>query len=130
MSIIWTEEMGIFVKRHITELACHCERCGHRLLLRPELIAALIELEVRCGETLTITNAYRCPDHNLEVGGLQNSRHIEGLAADIEKPQVARIHGSESFIELARACGFGGVKPYPDKGIYHLQVPPPRGPWP
>jgi len=30
-----------------------------------------------------ITSAYRCPDHNAEVGGMSSSAHVRGYAVDI-----------------------------------------------
>lgn len=33
---------------------------------------------------IKLTNAYRCPEHNKKVGGVSNSQHILGKAADIQ----------------------------------------------
>lgn len=33
---------------------------------------------------IKLTNAYRCPKHNKKVGGVSNSQHILGKAADIK----------------------------------------------
>ena len=33
---------------------------------------------------ITITNAYRCRSHNKEVGGVSDSQHILGKAADLQ----------------------------------------------
>jgi uncharacterized protein YcbK (DUF882 family) len=33
---------------------------------------------------ITVTNAYRCKSHNKKVGGVPNSQHILGNAADIK----------------------------------------------
>ena len=32
---------------------------------------------------IKINSAYRCPEHNAKVGGVKNSQHLSGLAADI-----------------------------------------------
>ena len=34
-------------------------------------------------EPITITSGYRSPEHNLKVGGVKNSQHLKGKAADI-----------------------------------------------
>ena len=33
---------------------------------------------------IRITNAYRSPEHNKKVGGVKNSQHLYGTAADIQ----------------------------------------------
>ena len=33
---------------------------------------------------INLTNAYRCPAHNKAVGGVKNSQHVLGKAADIK----------------------------------------------
>jgi uncharacterized protein YcbK (DUF882 family) len=35
------------------------------------------------GIPFVITSAYRCPDHNAEVGGVSSSAHVRGYAVDI-----------------------------------------------
>lgn len=61
------------------ELACH--HCG-KAYVRRELLQALESLRDHLGTALPIIDAYRCAQHNGEVGGAGNSMHLEGLAAD------------------------------------------------
>jgi uncharacterized protein YcbK (DUF882 family) len=35
---------------------------------------------------MTINSGYRCPNHNAEVGGEENSLHMKGVATDIMLP--------------------------------------------
>lgn len=37
----------------------------------------------RLGRPITVNSGYRCPKHNLAVGGVKNSQHMAGEAADI-----------------------------------------------
>jgi len=37
----------------------------------------------KAGIPFVITSGYRCPSHNRAVGGVANSAHTKGLAADI-----------------------------------------------
>jgi len=62
------------------ELACPC--CGHNRATR-RLIEALEELRKLAGRPLTIRSAYRCANHNREVGGAPDSQHLRGRAADV-----------------------------------------------
>tara|TARA_R110000765_G_scaffold288882_3_gene385097 strand:- start:483 stop:743 length:261 start_codon:yes stop_codon:yes gene_type:complete len=36
------------------------------------------------GFPIRINSAYRCPTHNANIGGAKHSKHLEGLAADID----------------------------------------------
>ena len=68
------------------ELACRC--CG-RLQIEKRLIDALEDLRSRAQVPIVIHAGYRCPAHNLEVGGVPNSEHTRGLAADIHMPGLS-----------------------------------------
>ena len=37
---------------------------------------------------LRLTNAYRCPSHNSEVGGAKNSQHLLGKAGDVKSKSL------------------------------------------
>lgn len=62
----------------VAELACH--HCG-QAYVRRELLAALEKLRDIIGP-VTVIDAYRCPEHNAEVGGAGQSQHPNGTAAD------------------------------------------------
>lgn len=67
------------------EFACKCRRCGKGFdEMDPTLLAMLDELRHKVGEPLIISSAYRCKEHNSEVGGVSGSSHMKGLAVDIE----------------------------------------------
>lgn len=53
-----------------------------------ENIKALVEhvlgpVRERFGKPIYVNSGYRCPRHNLKVGGAVNSQHMKGEAADI-----------------------------------------------
>jgi len=69
----------------LSEFEC---KCG---CVMPELVRKNIEelagnLQVLREATgrLNITNAYRCKEHNAAVGGVRNSQHLFGKAADVK----------------------------------------------
>ena len=35
------------------------------------------------GKPIVVNSGYRCPKHNAEVGGVKNSQHMKGEAADV-----------------------------------------------
>lgn len=66
----------------------------------PENVKALVEnvldpLREKYGKPIRVNSGYRCPKHNLAVGGATQSQHKNGEAADI-----APMSGDAS--ELAR----------------------------
>ena len=68
------------------ELCCKC--CGQLPPFARENIEALVEdvldpLRERYGKPIVVNSGYRCAKHNKEVGGVANSQHLRGEAADI-----------------------------------------------
>ena len=63
------------------ELACKC--CGVDKTTE-HFKEKLDELRECYGKPLIINCAYRCQKHNAEVGGVKNSQHLLGIAADIK----------------------------------------------
>lgn len=63
------------------EFACKCG-CGLNNL-NPELRRRLEKAREEAGVPFTITSACRCAAHNKKVGGVSNSAHLVGQAADI-----------------------------------------------
>ncbi|WP_293839285.1 D-Ala-D-Ala carboxypeptidase family metallohydrolase [uncultured Phascolarctobacterium sp.] len=61
------------------EFECKCG-CGHNV--KPILIDTLDVIRAELGCAITITSGARCPSHNDAVGGVPDSYHIRGLAAD------------------------------------------------
>lgn len=68
------------------EFVCRC--CGELPPYAKENIEALVEnvldpLRERYGKPIVVNSGYRCAKHNKEVGGVPNSQHMKGEAADI-----------------------------------------------
>ncbi len=68
------------------EFACRC--CGQLPISVRENIEALVKevldpARERLGRPIVVNSGYRCPKHNKEVGGVANSQHMRGEAADI-----------------------------------------------
>ena len=63
------------------EFKCPCcreNKTSHKL------IDLLDQAREKAGIAFVITSGYRCEKHNREVGGVENSAHTKGLAADIQ----------------------------------------------
>ncbi|ALN79510.1 D-Ala-D-Ala carboxypeptidase family metallohydrolase [Lysobacter antibioticus] len=63
-----------------------------------------------------ITSTLRTPERNAQVGGVPNSQHLRGTAADFTVPPEQR----QAFIQAARQQGFEAI----DEGDHvHLELP-------
>jgi len=63
-----------------------CRHCG-KLKLNINLLLKLEVLRKQTGP-LIINSGYRCPIHNKNVGGITNSEHLKGNAADLNAPNM------------------------------------------
>jgi uncharacterized protein YcbK (DUF882 family) len=59
------------------------------------------------GRRITVTSGYRSPEHNKKVGGVSNSQHLEGKAADI---QVKGMRPMAVFRVIERLINDGKMK--------------------
>jgi len=101
------------------ELRCKC--CGQLPEggMNAELMERLDNLRGAVGEPLTLSCAYRCPAHNAEVGGVPDSQHVLGLAADVEVPDDMTV---EELAEVAEGIGFNGVGRYFNSYFVHVDT--------
>lgn len=89
-----------------SEFVCHC--CGQGSV-DSRLIELLEELRAKAGKPIHVNCGYRCPSHNAEVGGVPNSQHVLGTAADITIPEI----GFDRARELVERIDFDGTGFYP-----------------
>lgn len=100
------------------EMAC---RCCHGLPLdgiSPALLAGLEKLRKTIGnKPVNVSSAYRCEDNNYNVGGVRNSQHVLGKAADIW------VEGYSSY-RLGGICEeiFDGVGIYIEQDFVHVDM--------
>lgn len=76
-------------------------------------------------EPITINSAYRCPNHNLDIGGVFNSQHILGKASDITiKNNTPDQVADELEVMLEDECLFpfylGGIGKY--NSFTHIDI--------
>ena len=76
------------------------------MVVRKELVYLLNHIREKGGKPIIINCAYRSPEHNKAVGGVENSYHVQGLAADI------RPENLEDLPELLDMVTDGGVGLY------------------
>lgn len=93
------------------ELACHC--CGEGAdIVSDRLLELLDQLRENIGGPIEISCAYRCPGHNAEVGGVPDSQHVFGTAADIQTPDYEHCNTPEKLKWYCEQLPFDGIGLY------------------
>jgi zinc D-Ala-D-Ala carboxypeptidase len=73
-----------------------CPHCGAAVVVE-HLVDVLERIRAHTNEPLHIVSGYRCPIHNVAVGGADDSQHMYGTAADISPgvpPAIAAHAGA------------------------------------
>lgn len=88
------KEIVYFTRR---EFACKCGRfCdGYPAQMREEVVRSVEQVRRFFGAPATVSSGLRCARHNADVGGVSNSRHLEGKAVDF------CVHGQSAAKVLA-----------------------------
>jgi len=107
-----------------SELACRC--CG-QLKIENGLVAALEQLRTLAGEEVVVHDAYRCTTHNQEVGGVTDSEHTHGMAADVSIPGLSLQQMYELALQVPTFLN-GGIGVY-DGGFLHVDIRPHQARW-
>ena len=69
--------------------------------LMVELIDRVLDpIREHWGLPIRVTSGYRCPELNEEVGGVEDSWHMDGCAADITALGISEEHRRHRNIEL------------------------------
>lgn len=98
------------------EFACKC--CGE-LVISDELTSKLDKAREIAGVPFKINSGYRCAKHNAAVGGVKDSAHARGYAADVA------VNGSSNRFKILTALlevGFTRVGVY--NTFIHVDVDP------
>lgn len=71
-----------------SEFACKCGKyCnGYPAEIDMGMVRISDEIRARIGKPITINSGLRCKTHNANVGGVSNSQHLLGKAADLGCP--------------------------------------------
>ena len=69
---------------------------------------------------IIVTSGYRCPKVNKLVGGVNNSQHILGCAADFHVKGFTRSMMYEVFVNIYNTMDFDQLIYYRSKNIIHI----------
>jgi uncharacterized protein YcbK (DUF882 family) len=105
-----------------TEFACNGPECEGLINvgngISPRLMNVLDAIRERIGQPIYINSGYRCPVHNKEVGGVTNSQHVDGTAADLNYDGI----DVDYLAQVAEECGADGIGKYWSQGFVHVDV--------
>jgi hypothetical protein len=109
----------------VSEFAC--KDGSDAILVAPRLVMVLQSIRSHFGAAVTIHSAYRTPQYNAKVGGVGESQHCYGTAADIsvKGKTVAQVAAYARSI----MPDWGGVGIYTDKGFTHVDVREAKADW-
>lgn len=74
------------------------------------LVSKLQELRERLNTPLIITSGFRCDERNKQVGGAEESYHLEGKAVDISTGNIDE--DIDTIYRMAVDIGFSGIGLY------------------
>ena len=104
-----TVDHSEFFTRDELKCKCGCDRAE----MDEDFMQIMDIIRFRVGRPIYLNSAYRCPDHNLAVGGVEDSPHVTGEGADV---QCSGNHAHEILCEAALLGVPGiGVK---QKGVH------------
>lgn len=69
-----------------SEFKCQCggKYCnGYPVEMQEKVVKAADKVRAHFGKPVTVSSGIRCTKHNAEVGGVSNSRHLQGKAIDL-----------------------------------------------
>lgn len=102
------------------EYACDCagDCDGWPAQMDPELLEKIEALRCAFDRPIIITSGVRCERRNAEVGGIENSWHLSGHAADLYCPGM----GIGDLAAQAQETGLN-ILPYYSSGYIHVELP-------
>ena len=82
----------------VQEFAQKDYRCD-KILIDSELVEVLEDVRTHFKWPVIITSGYRTPKYNKKIGGVKNSQHTKGTAADIKVKMVLASEVQEYLCE-------------------------------
>ena len=82
------------------------------------LVQHLETIRQHFGKPVTVNSGYRTPAHNAAVGGVKDSYHVKGMAADICVQGVS----SRDVAQYAESLKIGGIGWYEKSNFVHIDT--------
>jgi uncharacterized protein YcbK (DUF882 family) len=108
-----------------SEFHCKCGKCdGGKISI--STVAKLQFVRTGFGRSIVPNSATRCLEYNKEVGGTDNSAHLEDATGDSHAVDIPVANNADRFklLDLAFKAGFKGIGFY--SNFIHLDDAPRR----
>ena len=106
------------LSEHFTVREFACSDGSDEIRIDPKLVDYLEKIRAHFGKPVRITSGYRSPAYNAKVGGVKNSYHMKGMAADIVIDGVK----SKEVAQYAETIGCGGIGWYEARNFTHIDT--------
>ena len=100
---------------NLQEFECKCGKCKNTIV-DAQLVNSLQKIRDKYKKPVIINSGYRCAKHNSAVGGVSNSQHTKGKAADI----VIKGVEPKEVAAYAASIGVKGIGVY--KTFTHIDT--------
>lgn len=99
-----------YFKKAEFKCGCNGRYCnGYPAEIEMNLVSLLDKLRENFGVPIMVTSGVRCLKYNKEVGGVSDSKHLEGMAADIYVAAVTRREVKVKAYELGAEYSYYGT---------------------
>lgn len=95
-----------------------CSDGSDTVLIDTRLVELLQKIRDHFGKSVRITSGYRTKIYNAKIGGVANSYHVKGMAADIVVSDVSAKRVAQ-YAEVIGGCGVGW---YEAKRFTHIDT--------
>lgn len=109
---------NIHLSPHFTVREFACSDGSDEIRIDPKLVDYLEKIRAHFDKPVRITSGYRSPAYNAKVGGVKNSYHMKGMAADIVIDGVK----SKEVAQYAETIGCGGIGWYEARNFTHIDT--------
>ena len=110
------------------EFVCKCGKCKSvPLHLKENLILLCQQLEkirTALGKPIIINSGVRCKLHNKKVGGVANSQHLFGRAADVrvKNMHIEDLYNKIQELRKQEVIKIGFIQLYKEQKFIHIDV--------
>ena len=111
-----------------SEFLCKGAGCCTQGQIDEKLVEILQKIRTHFGKPVHISSAYRCPAWNKQVGGVNNSYHCSGQAADIKVEDTAPAEVAK-FAESMGVKGIGLYETDADGHFVHVDTRATKSYW-
>lgn len=105
----------------LAEFECKCNKCIPQQI-ESELLTKLDSLRELVGHGIIVTSGFRCAEHNKASGGVKNSQHLSGKAADLCSSSVTIEELSKLAENFFQRIGVA-------KDFVHVDCAPGKASW-